>query len=577
MVSRAGPSSRPGPAAERQRTTLPPDWTRTACFTPPPGALPGAPLAGRLELATTPMTVDARPPGSLARYPWNRPGVLDFLAAFDPPGAPPLRVLDATLFPGLPLDLVITGGGDVIPADRGPIRLPPARRTRSFWDMIAGPGQAWDRGGGWSRAAFPFSLVQSCEGQAWLGLAAFDYRDHEITPLRVQVSSVAGGGFLFGDAAVEVTGWAQVPVRLSRTQADPAPLAAEFAAERASLAAPASLAALGTGFARARDILDARHTLALAVLDGGTLYMDPVDTPFGPHPFPRDLRAGVWSVTKSLIPGLAALRMAQKYGPGILDLPLIGPFVEGREFTFASAEARARWQGVTIRHALDMTTGMGATGYDTNWDATNLDTYRWAYSPVLADRIRACLGVSPNPEVPGPGRRMTYIDQDMWLAALAMERFLQAREGPAATLLDLLRREVYDPIGARHFAAGTGHTDSGAPGFPMAAWGALPTIDILARAGALVATGGRAPDGAQILHPDLVASLFSEPSYGLAFRRHAGPGFVVPAMSGAGGNMVLPLPNGMVIVLLGRDSFGHEVDEAALSALVAAARALRPF
>jgi len=536
-----------------------PDWTATSSFTPPPEAALGAPFAARLTLATTKMTVDATPADQFVQFPWAWWGVFDFLAAKDPVGAAPLMQLDTTLFPGLPLDIVITEGGDVIPAERGLIRTPVAMRTASFWEMIPSPGRAWATEDGWSRASFPISLVQSYEGEAWLGLASFDYKGDEVTPLRVQFSSVSAGGFLFWDPDFDVTAWAEVPFTIAPTSADAAALTVSLARERGGLPKTARLAELGEGFAAARALLDAKGTLTLAVLMDDTLYMDPVDTPFGIHPYPRDMRVGVWSTTKSLIPGLAAMRLAQKYGPEFLDTTLVSYFEEGEEFAYLDPAARARWQGVTIRHALNMMTGMGTRGYDPNWAADNLNTYQWSYSYDLADQIRFYFNVGPNPEVSGPGEKMVYIDQDMWIATLAMERFLKSKEGEEATILGMLTTEVYDPIGAIHFAAGTGYTPSGAPGVPLSAWGALPTIDILAKAGALVANGGKGPDGQQILHPDLVAGLYASSDYGIAFWRHSGAAPIVPYMGGAGGNDVLALPNGMAIVVLGRDSFNVDV------------------
>ncbi|MEI6100120.1 MAG: hypothetical protein WCS20_17910, partial [Alphaproteobacteria bacterium] len=300
-------------------------------------------------------------------------------------------------------------------------------------------------------------------------------------------------------------------------------------------------------------------------------------TPFGTHPYPQAMRVGVWSATKSLIPGMAALRLAQKYGPEFLDTPIVAYIKEGAEFTYPSAAAKARMDKVTIRNALNMATGMGPDGYDANWDAKSTNTYQWSYSYALADQIRFYFNQEPNPNVAGPGQKMVYMDQDMWIATMAMQRFLQSKEGPDATILKMLQTEVYDAIGATHFASGTGYTPDGAPGLPFAGWGALPTVSILARAGALIAAGGKAPDGTQILSADLVASLSSSPDYGLTFWRKDAGGKIVPSMEGAGGNSVMALPNGMSLVVLSRDNYNYSIPDEATAALIAAARAIRPF
>ncbi|MGI1663846.1 serine hydrolase domain-containing protein [Palleronia sp. KMU-117] len=562
-----------------------PEWAATSAFEAPPGAAPGASFAGTLALQTTQMSVQADPADGMIQTPWAWWGIFDFLAAQDPDGAVPLFELDATLFPGLPIDLVISDDGDVVPLERGVLRAPVAQRTPSFWELVASPGRSWELTGdaeqGWSRAAFPISLVQSQEGEAWIGLASFDYREGETTPLRVQLSSMSAGGFIFWDADFDVAAWAEVPFTLAPLEVDAGAIVAAHAAEMADRRPAKPLSELGAAFGAAAAALDPAGTLAVAVLSDGTLYMDAVETPFGPHPYPRDMRVGVWSVTKSLIPGLAAMRLAQKYGPDFLDTPVVSWFSEGDEFDYLDETARARWQEVTIRHALDMSTGMGATGYDPNWAMENLNTYAWSYSYALPDQIRAYFNVGPNPDVGGPGEAMAYIDQDMWIAALAMERFLKSKEGADATLLGLLEAEVYAPIGAGHFVSGTGYTETGAPGFPFSAWGALPTIDILARAGALVGNGGKGPDGSQILHPDLVAGLTASADYGLAFWRREVTSdsgtTIVPYMSGSGGNTVISLPNDMTIVVLGRDSYNVEISDEAAVALIEAARAVRPF
>ena len=150
-------------------------------FSAPKGAAPGMPFAARLDLTTTAMTVEADPSDKMIRHPFEWWGTFDFLAKQDPAGAVPLMQLDAGLFPGLTLNLVATDAGDLIPADRGIIRRPIAARTASFWEIIAGPGKTWSltegNRAGWSKAAFPISLVQSQEGEAWLGLASFEYKD----------------------------------------------------------------------------------------------------------------------------------------------------------------------------------------------------------------------------------------------------------------------------------------------------------------------------------------------------------------------------------------------------------------
>lgn len=556
-----------------------PGWTATTSFSAPAGAAPGAPFAARLDLTTTAMTVEADPADKMIRHPFEWWGVFGFLAKQDPAGAVPLMQLDAGLFPGLTLNLVATDTGDLIPADRGIIRRPLAGRTASFWEFIAAPGKTWSltegERAGWSKAAFPISLVQSQEGEAWLGLASFEYKNGQVTPLQVQFSSDSAGGFLFWDADFDVNAWAEVPATLDVTaKIDAAAVIADFNAERDTRLSVKPLDDLGDAMKVAAGGLDPVRTLAVAVLHKGTLYMNPVTTPFGTHPYPQEMRVGVWSASKSLISGMAAMRLAQKYGPEFLDTPIVSYFREGEEFTYPSSAAKERMDKVTIRNALNMQTGMGPDGYDANWNTKSTNTYEWSYSYALADKIRHYFNQEPNPNVTGPGLKMVYMDQDMWIAALAMQRFLQSKEGADATVLTLLETEVYAPIGAPHFVSGSNYTPDGSIGFPFSAWGALPTIDTLVRAAQLIANGGKGPDGSQILDPTLVASLSASPHYGLALWRtvatHGDTTQNVPSMRGSGGNIVLSLPNGDAIVVLGRDDYNHSVSDEQLVALIQA-------
>jgi hypothetical protein len=193
-----------------------PNWAATAFFAPDQGSEPGAPIALRLQPTATGMTFETDPAERLVRNSWAWWGLFDFLAAKAPPGAAPLMELDATPFPGLSFDVVSTTSGDLIPVQRGIVHNPVAGRTESLWKMIVSPGRTWALAGGdpagWSRAAFPISLVQSQEGEAWIGLASFDYRGAEVLPLRGQFSSIFAAGAFFWDPDVDETTWGALPI-----------------------------------------------------------------------------------------------------------------------------------------------------------------------------------------------------------------------------------------------------------------------------------------------------------------------------------------------------------------------------
>jgi hypothetical protein len=525
-------------------------------------------------------------------YDWWYP--FDLLAAQDPEGAVPLFELDSTLFPGLEVQFFTTHHGDLVPVQRGIIRKPVKDRTESFWEIIVGPGKVWKEGSkkkykykkdkkcnagewkGWNKAAFPFSLAQSQEGEALIGLAFFYYKGNKVSKLHFQVSNDTAGGFIFWDVDFNMTAWGKADMAYT-----PGTIKNERALKRAyrkevfNRLPMKPLSKLGEAVSGIGGDVNRDNVLTIAMVVDDVIYHSPIDTPFGEYPYPRDMRVGVWSASKSLIPGMAALRLAQKYGTDFLDTKVVDYF-DSSEFDYISPEAQTRWEMVTINHALHMTTGMGPAGYDPNWAWDSTNTYLWSYSYDLADQIRYYFNQGPNPFVSGPGEAFYYMDQDMWIAALAMERFLQEKEGPNATILNMLIEEVYKPIGVDHFATGSSYTETGEVGFPYSAWGVLPTIDYLAKAGKLIANKGKAEDGTQILSKKLIKDFFKNPDYQLAYWKttytnEKGKEFYIPTMSGAGGNYVFSMPNGIVGIALGYNSYNFGwTDEQKLTIVEAA-------
>ena len=130
----------------------------------------------------------------------------------------PFRCLIWTqpLFPGLEVQFFTTKDGDLVPVQRGIIRKPVKDRTASFWELIIGPGKVWKEKDktedykGWDKAAFPFSLVQSQEGEALIGLAYFYYKGKKVSNLYYQVSNDTAGGFIFWDVDFNMTAWGEV-------------------------------------------------------------------------------------------------------------------------------------------------------------------------------------------------------------------------------------------------------------------------------------------------------------------------------------------------------------------------------
>ncbi len=567
-----------------------PTWISTENFVPPKGAKTvSEKFSGKLSFTTTEMNMKTTPEGKLVRYPWAWWGIFDFIAKQDPKGAVPLFKLDAKLFPGLEVEFFTTENGDLVPVQRGIIRKPIKDRTESFWELIVGPGKVWkvadkvEKWKGWNKAAFPFSLVQSQEGEALLGLGFFYYQGKKVSKLFFQVSNDTAGGFIFWDDEWNVTGWGEAEIAFAAgTIKNESALQKAFKKEVANRLPMKPLPELGSDVLGVGGDVDQNNVLTMAMVKDNVIYYSPIKTPFGEYPYPDGMRVGVWSMSKSLVPGMAALRLAEKYGTDFLDTKIVDYFEENVEFKYIDDASKARWKMVTIGHALHMATGMGPVDYDKNWAMESVNTYQWSYTYHLADQIRYYFNQKPNPEVDGPGKKFAYIDQDMWAATLAMERFLKKKEGPNATILNMLIEEVYKPIGVDHFALGTGYTKTNEPGFPYSAWGVLPTIDYLAKAGRLIANKGMSEDGKSILKKELIEDFFTNSEYQLAFWKNTFENkdkkkFFIPRMSGAGGNYVFPMPNGLVGIVLGYNSYNFKWSLEQRMTMIEAANKIKPF
>ena len=67
----------------------------------------------------------------------------------------------------------------------------------------------------------------------------------------------------------------------------------------------------------------------------GVVYLRGCNTRYGPYPYCRDMRQGVFSVTKSLGAAVALLRLAQKYGDEVFDLKIKDYVAGDRQPTMA--------------------------------------------------------------------------------------------------------------------------------------------------------------------------------------------------------------------------------------------------
>jgi hypothetical protein len=454
--------------------------------------------------------------------------------------------------------------------------------------IILSPGRVWSEpgDGGWSRASFPFVLTHPAFNSSHHGLATFLYDDTQVSALRVQVVQETAPGAAF-DA------WGQT--RMTYT---PGPLPhdaavrAQFAAERRQQMPIQPWAALPVA-ARSReegfdgDTAPADVTASGLIVDG-IIYLRGCETRWGPYPYCREMRHGVFSVTKSLGAAVALLRLAQTYGGQVFDLKI-------KDYVPVTA-AHDGWEPVTFGHALDMATGIG-DNVPQRWpnvvfadEETPKLIQRFLIGARTAkDKLDVAFSYGQYPW--GPGQVVRYNSTHTFVLAAAMDCFLKRQVGPHPRLWDMVVAEVFQPLGIVHAPMRHTQEAAGGRGIPHLFHGLYPTLDELAKLTTLLQQGGRY-EGQPLLHAGRLAEAlyqtdarglptgwenrFGEGRYhrsfwSMPYRTATGCHFQLPFMSGVGGNVVVLLPNGITAF---RIADGGHYD---LDAMVRAGEAVRPF
>jgi hypothetical protein len=526
-----------------------------AAYVPAGDAAPGAAFAGVLSLAQSAMRTQP---------------TLD---------KPLIDGRDARLFPGVRLGF-FSMGDVLVPFQRGEmVKETAPGRSPSYWQVIPQFGRIWkEKGDGeWSRAAFPLMLVNDTENHAHQGLATFLYRGSEVTAVRFQFVQQTTP-YLITQHFV-AWGQATATLRAAANDAEAQRLgAARELADRmparpwsdlVKSAPPHSLDDFGAP-------LRPNWIVITALVRSGTLYYSDSATPYGPFPYPLEMRFGPRSIMKSIGVPLALLRLAQEYGPYVLDLK-VGDYVN---------VADPKYRKVRFIDAADMATGMGGDGslktnpndigdgyVDPHYDA-------WYLAHSQADKMRE-IDAHNRPYPWAPGTVMRYRDHDFYLLGAALDAFLKSVRGPNADIWNMLRAEVLEPIGIHHAPLVRTREADGKPGLPWFCAGYYPTLDDLAKIATLYQEGG-AHGGVQILDRALTASMFTtdhtirqstdmslerglppigenkELLYKMGFHfypyvaEHSGKRIYLPTMRGSTGNFITLYPNRVISMRLAK-------------------------
>lgn len=487
---------------------------------------------------------------------------------------------DARLFPGVALEF-FTLGDVLVPVAHGEmVRETGAVAVPSYWRVIPQFGRVWREpgDGDWARAAFPLMLVNDTENHAHQGLASFLYRPGAVSAVQFQFAQQTAPYLVrphfvgWGAAAAE---WSpgdgsQIDRRRAEASTELASrLPARPWSDLVAQVPPGTLKGFG-------GPLYPQWIVEGALVRKGVLYYQESPTPYGPYPYPLEMRFGVRSVMKSIGAPLALLRLAQAYGPYVLDLK-IGDYVAGLD---------PKYRHVRFVDAASMASGFGGTGtlktnpndmYDGYLDGNYDD---WYTAPSHDEKIRQ-IAANLRPYPWEPGTVVRYRDQDFYLLGAALDGYLKSVRGPAADVWEMLRAEVLEPIGIRHAPVVRTREPGGADGLVWFSAGYYPTLDDLAKIALLYQARG-AHAGRQLLHRQLTEDLLAARGalsktgdaasgrsgaedggdvaglyrMGFHFTPYVGSRshhrYFLPTISGSGENEVILYPNGLVSIRIAK-------------------------
>jgi CubicO group peptidase (beta-lactamase class C family) len=461
-------------------------------------------------------------------------------------------------FPGFSIP-VISYGEYLIPLTRGIIVC--GDQQNSYWNIIVSPGRVWQEPGdnGYSRASFPFTFTDNYIGQARNGLATFIYNSSEISDVAIQITQETAPV----DGYVIANFRGMIPVRYSPQYFED--MEQQFFAFEKELASRPPVRSWNelplAGFTQDffRGGLSPEEVSTAAMFLDGQLYIQPAYTRTGPYPYPLEMRHGVLSVTKSLAMGLSMFFAAERYGEDLFGEEIVD---------YVSALAgHPGWQGVTFEDAFCMATG-------TQGGETGDNIVDFIYGRTTEDKLAA---ISVLPDAPAaPGTEFNYASTNTFVVSYALNQYVKAKEGPDADYWLLVKENVLRPLGIPHLPLARTLEREGELGTPIMGWGSYPTVLEAAKIGQLLHNEGKF-NGQQILNEFRVKEALYRTfrsgydagnAYGLPqeylhsmWINNIGLSIgvvTVPSMSGHGGNEVVILPSGVIVIRFG-DSNHYDI------------------
>ena len=392
---------------------------------------------------------------------------------------------------------VIQDGQNLIPVQRGR-----QDSAHPYWEWVVEPGKAWDEPGdeGWTRASLPFALLQRNANCTHNGMMSFLFRsDGSISPLSFQIASETCYYLKFDM-------WGTVPLNYQPGEVGSREeLKAAYRAEAAARLPVKPLSDLAEDYPGARPEHFLNHDISTVSTYGflidGTHYSGGCPSRYGPLPYCEVLDLPSYSLAKTIIGGTVLMQLEQLY-PGARSL-LVSDYVP-------ECAGDDRWDGVTLEHLLDMSTGNYLSTVDQEDEFLAYQGPMFSEEEHAAKIAQACSQFPRNSE---PGTTWVYHTTDTYIAGAVMNAFLKEQTGADNDFYDdLFAARVLAPLNFSPTMQATlrSYDDTAQPftGYGLT----LLADDVVRYADFLMNSRGEI-SGEQILNPQLLsAALQQDPS-----------------------------------------------------------------
>lgn len=403
----------------------------------------------------------------------------------------------------------VQNGSYLIPAVQGLVVT-----GDTYYNYIVSPGRAWSENtdNGWSRASFPFTLVDVNENCTHQGVMTFLFNATSVSNVRYQITHETCELYqwnMWGQLGATYTPQT-VPNDTALENAEAAQVANQMPIKPLSAlatdypSAGLNLSTFGSGITpAAMSTYGVVYNGVNYVADGSSANTG-CQTRYGTYAYCYEMEMPSYSTAKSAFASLSMALLTKLYGssvPGLLLKNYVPEMASSSNWNTAP---------VTFQDAANMATGnYHSQLYESDENGLNtthfLDTV--PYGTATSGKMGYALSW---PNHGDQGYTWVYHTIDQFLLTQAGTGYLQSQAGSGADLFNTMVNDVYAPMGLNADTLTTERTDNAAQqgnsptsGRPFGAYGLFWTVDDVAKLATFFQNDGSV-NGTQLVDRNLM-------------------------------------------------------------------------